>query len=93
MLNLKIFYELMSIKDVKSILELSRKTKIPYTTLKYMIAGHDMHVSSLIELSKFFNVPIDHLINKYYGITGYKEDKIINYSTSNIYEATLSSMM
>lgn len=93
MLDMKKIYELMEIKDVNNIYALAKVTKIPYTTLSYMVKGHDMHVSSLIELAHFFNVPIDELISKHYGITVVSEDKEITCNTTNIYEATLSSMM
>lgn len=93
MLNTKNFYELMKLKGVRNISELARKTKIPYTTIGYMLSGHDMHVSSLIELAHFFKVPIDTLINKSYGITVFTEDDIIECPTTNIYEATMSTMM
>lgn len=83
----------MNVKEVRNVYELSKVTKIPYTTLNYMIAGHDMHVSTLIELSRYFNVPIDSLINKSYGITVFREEDTINTRTSNIYEATMSTMM
>lgn len=93
MLNLKKLYELMAIRNVKNVYELSKAVKIPYTTLSYMVKGHDMHVSSLVEIAHFFNVPIDDLIGKHYGITVVSDDKEILCSTTNIYEATMSSMM
>lgn len=93
MLNIKAIWELMNVKEIKSLYELSVKTKIPYTTLNYMFRGHDMHVSSLIELAHFFNVPVDDLINKYYGFTVFTDDQMIECATSNVYEATVSTMM
>ncbi len=93
MLNAKVIHELMKIKGIRSIHELALETKLPYTTLNYMFKGHDMHVSSLIELAHYFKVPIDDLINKYYGFTIFKENETIECPTSNIYEVTLSIMM
>ncbi len=86
-------YSLMRDKYIKNIRELSKKCKVPYTTLVYMLSGHDMHVSTLIELAKFFNVPIDYLVKKSYGIMSYTEDKEIFIPTSSILEATLSTIM
>ncbi len=93
MLNTEAIRELMKDKGVKSILQLSRETKIPYTTINYMLKGHDMHVGNLIELSRYFNVPIDDLINKNYGFTVITDDEEIECNTSNIYQATMSTMM
>ena len=53
MLNAKVIHELMKIKGIRSIHELALETKLPYTTLNYMFKGHDMHVSSLIELAHY----------------------------------------
>ena len=80
MLNAKVIHELMKIKGIRSIHELALETKLPYTTLNYMFKGHDMHVSSLIELA-------------YYGFTIFKENETIECPTSNVYEVTLSIMM
>lgn len=93
MLDVKKIFELMQYKDIKNIRTLSLKAKIPYTTLSYMFSGHDMHVSTLIELSKFFNVPMDYLINKSYGIVSYTDKEQIYVPTSSIIEATVKVMM
>lgn len=93
MLNVEKLYELMQEKDVPSVAQLSRDTNIPYSTLSYMISGHDMYVGTMIELSRYFNVPIDHLINKNFGIVTYSEDSYVYTETSSIVEATVSSMM
>lgn len=89
MLNLKVFYELMEYKGIKNVKELSRKCKVPYTTINYMILGHDMYVSSIIEIARFFNVPIDYLINKSYGIRRVSEEKEEIISTTSIIEAAI----
>ena len=93
MLDVKKIFELMKVREVKNVYELSKVTKIPYTTLSYMIKGHDMHVSSLIELAHFFNVPLDDLVQKYYGIITVSDNKIVKWPTTNIYEATMSSIV
>ena len=85
--------ELMKEKEIKNVKELSLKTGLSYTTLYYMIAGHDMYVSSLLTLSKFFNVPIDYLIKKYYGVMCCSENKEIFVPTSSLLEATFKTMM
>ena len=85
--------ELMREKNIKNVRELSYQTGLSCTTLYYMIAGHDMYVSSLVTLSKFFDVPIDYLVKKYYGVMCYSEDKQIFINTSSLIEATFQSMM
>lgn len=88
MLNLEIFRELMAEKSIKGIMELSRQAKIPYTTLLYMLNGHDMHVSTLVELAKFFGVPVDYLINKSYGILVCTENDCRFFETTSFLEAS-----
>lgn len=93
MLNICKLYELMDEKGVKSIKSLSFNTKIPYNTLMYMINGHDMYVSTLVELSKYFNVPIDYLISKSYGIEVVDDESSEFLPLSSILEATLIKMI
>lgn len=93
MLNNQKLKELMKEKNIKSKRQLSKMSKIPYSTLIYMFEGHDMQVSTLIELSKFFGVPIDHLISKNFGVVALTEKGNIFVDTSNIIEATVSTMM
>ncbi len=92
MLNKNKLKKLMKDKYIRSIRELSNKTRIPYSTLNRMMQGYDMHVSSVIELSKFFEVPMDALISKSYGIMSYTQDKEIYFDTTNIIEVTLEIM-
>lgn len=93
MLNKNKLKELMKDSYIKSIRELSNKTRVPYSTLNRMMQGYDMHVSSIIELSKFFEVPMDVLINKSYGIISYTQDREIYFETTNIMEVTLEIML
>lgn len=90
MLNKLKVKELMKDSYVKNVIELSRMTHIPYSTLNHMLQGYDMHVGSIIELSKFFNVPVDDLICKSYKVVGYTEKSEIIYNTTNLMEATLN---
>lgn len=93
MLNDQKLKELMKEKNIKSKLQLAKLSKIPYSTLIYMFQGHDMQVSTLVELSKFFGVPIDHLISKNYGVINITEKGNSYIDTSSIIEATVSTMM
>ncbi len=93
MLNDQKLKELMKEKNIKSKLQLAKLSKIPYSTLIYMFQGHDMQVSTLVELSKFFGVPIDHLISKNYGVINITEKGNNYIDTSSIIEATVSTMM
>ena len=93
MLDNKKLYTLLKEKGVKSIKQLSEVTRIPYTTLNYMLNGHDMYVSSLVELSRFLEVPVDYLINKSYGVVIYKEGETVQTDTTSIIEATALYMI
>lgn len=93
MLNVKKLNELMIEKHISSYRDLASKAGLSYTTLIYMINGHDMYVSNLIKLSKFFEIMMDDLI-----CTGYNfvvlDDKKTKYTGSkNIYEVTLKNMV
>ena len=89
MLDCQKLYELMDEVGIKSFKELSLATRIPYTTLNYMRTGHDMQVSTLVELAKYFGVPIDYLINSTYGVRTYTENKTKYLDTTNLIEATI----
>lgn len=93
MLNCQKLYELMCEKGVKSIKELSSLSRIPYTTLVYMKTGHDMQVSTLVQLAKFFQVPIDYLVNSTYNICTLNRERIKSIDTTNMAEAVVLSMM
>lgn len=84
---------LMKDRNVRTVRELSKKSHVPYSTLNRMIQGYDMHLSSIIELAKFLNVPVDNLINKGYSIYWYSDYEVIDTDTSNFYEVTLKMML
>ena len=88
MLNSEYLDYLMKENGIKNLRVLSRKCNVAYTTLRHAYTGHDMFVGTLIEIAKFFEVPIDNLINKNYGIVSINnkgEERFIK--TTNIYEA------
>ncbi len=93
MLNVSRLYELMDEIGIKNLKELSRETKIAYNTIIYMTNGHDMHVSTLIELSRFFKVPVDYLINTSYGIrvVGLNSEDYVK--SSSVLEASFLKML
>lgn len=93
LLNIAVLKELMKYKGIKNMRQLSEITRIPYTTLNYMLSGHDMYVSTIVELSKYFGVPLDYLINKTYGVAMYKENEYKFIPNSNIIEVTALYMM
>lgn len=92
MLDVERLKELMDEKGIQNVRELSDVTGIPCTTIYYMMNGHDAYVSTLLQLAKFFNVPIDYLVRKYFGIVTVTKKGIIYTPTTNIFEATLSTM-
>lgn len=83
--------ELMKEKDIPNMSVLARLTKIPYSTLNYMLMGHDMQVSTLIQLSQFFNIPVDYLINKPYKAVVYTENSKEYLPTMSLIEALVST--
>ena len=93
MLNVPKLKELMKEVGIKSIKDLSREVKIPYTTIYYMINGHDMQLSTMVELAKYFGVPVDYLINKSYKFVTYTENYSGVIEASSLIEATVLGMM
>ncbi len=91
MLNTERVYELMQDKEIYTLSALSRSSGIAYTTLQYMLNGHDVYVGTIIELAKFFNVPIDYIVNKSYGIRVVSETKEKFINTTNLVEAIVST--
>ena len=92
MINTEILYKLMREKSIKSMRELSERTSIPYTTLMYAIGGHDMYVGTIMQIAKYFQIPMDYLVNKSYGAVVLKNDKMIYTDNSSLIEATLRYM-
>jgi len=93
MLNLDKFYELMKEREVANLNQLSMETGLPYTTISYMLTGHDMYVGNLVELAKFFNVPVDYMINKPYRIAVYTEDTVEYVDSSSLIETLVSTRL
>ena len=93
MLDCQKLYDLMDEVGVKSMRELSIRSRIPYTTLIYMRDGHDMEVSTLVTLANFFKVPADYLIDSTYGVLTISDTSSRFIHSTNLYEATVLSMM
>ena len=62
MLNVTKLKEIMKEKGIETMRELSDKSNIPYTTLYYIMKGHDMNVTTLKLLADFLKEPLDSLI-------------------------------
>lgn len=93
MLNVKAIKELMRDMHINNVSTLARVTNIPYTTLNYMFNGHDMKVGTIIELSKFFGVPIDYLISKPYNVVVYTDKGEEVLETASLIEAMVSTTL
>lgn len=86
--------DLMREKDIKSLYELSIQTKIPYSTLNYMLSGHDMYVGTLMVIARFFEVNLEELLDIPYGIVSLNNKGESKYhDTRNYLEAYMSSNM
>lgn len=93
MLNIERLYELMRNRGIETLAELCRKARVPYTTLNYMINGHDMHVSTVLQIAKYFEVPIDDLIYRNYRLITVREDETIFTNLSNVFDVFMSIMV
>ena len=56
---------LMNRKNIKNISQLSRDTKVPYTTLKSIFDGdvNDIRLSTSRKLCEFFHITLDELLD------------------------------
>lgn len=79
--------ELMDLYEIKTYMELANKCGLPYSTLIYMVSGHDVYASNLCQLSKFFKVPVDTLILKPYHLETVSEKGVKGYDTTNILDS------
>ena len=87
MIDTNYLESLLKEKNIKNKKELSLKTGIPYTTIIHLFKGGDTKVSTLIELAKYFEVPIDYLVFKNYQlITINNKGTCKKHRTTNIYE-------
>ena len=92
--NLKI---IMRKKGFKSLRELSKKSGVPYSTINYMIAGHDMCISTILNIANVLNEPLETLLkpSHNYMLFDDKNGKTLcrNIKANNLYEVTLLYMM
>lgn len=93
MLNTKRIHEMMKEKNIRTRKELAKMTKIPYSTMTYMFQGNDMNLSHAIELAKFFQVPIDYIVNPGYAVASVTDKGILYHDTTSLKEALVSSTM
>ena len=97
MLNVDNLQEIIKSKGIKNFKNLAKETGIPYSTINYMLGGHDMYIGTLANLSNSLKEPIESFINishKYTilkEINGKIETQSIN--ATNIYEITAKYMM
>lgn len=83
---------LLKEKNIKNKKELASKTGIPYTTIMHIFKGGDSKISTIIEIAKYFEVPIDNLILKNYQFITINDDKLKKHNTTNIYEVVLNNI-
>ena len=88
---------IMREKGVKSLRELSQKSGVPYSTLNYMINGHDMYIGTLANIAKYLKEPLESFINMphkyviFYEQSGEIQHKSIK--ANNLFEVTARYMM
>ena len=97
MLDTEKLQYIMKCRGVKTYRELSQKSGIPYSTLNYMLGGHDMYIGTLANISRCLKEPIESFINMannyvvFYERFGEVQHKIIK--ANNLYEVTARYMM
>ena len=89
--------ELMNIKGIKTLMELSKGSNLAYTTLHYIKNGHDSNISTATVLADYLKEPVDNLItrNSYYVLYFSVNNKVMckKINASSIYEVTTRYMM
>lgn len=88
---------IMKSKGIKSMKELSLKSGVPYSTLNYMINGHDMYLGTLANIAKCLKEPIESFINMAHNYIVFYEQfgevQYKNIKANNLYEVTARYMM
>ena len=97
MLNVENLKAVMEAKGVNSFRKLASASGVPYSTLNYMINGHDMYIGTLANIANTLNEPIETFINMSHSFVIYYEDDGIihrrNVDANNLYEVTARYMM
>lgn len=68
---------LMKKHNIKNLSQLSKHTKVPYTTLRSISTESNITLSTAKKLCSFFNVPLDFLIDDDISLDSYNS-KLIN---------------
>ena len=97
MLNVENLQLIMKAKGVNSLKELSIQSGVPYSTLNYMLTGHDMFIGTLANIAQSLKEPLDSLVNipQRYIIYYQKEGTTVyrKIDANNIFEVTARYMM
>lgn len=97
MLDVERLKSIMKVKGINSLKELSNESGVPYSTLNYMLTGHDMFIGTLANIAKYLKEPIESFINisHKYIIFYEKEGKICyrKIKANNLYEVATRYMM
>ena len=97
MLNVENLKIIMKAKGVNTLRILSEKSGIPYSTLNYMMNGHDMYIGTLANIANALNEPIETFINMSHAYVIYYEKEGVlcskNIIANNLYEVTACYMM
>ena len=97
MLNIEVLKEIVKAKGIKNLKEFADIAEIPYSTLNYMLSGHDMYIGTLANIANVLKEPIESLINVSHkflilkNINGKIKTQTIY--AANIYEVTAKYMM
>lgn len=97
MLDVTNLKNILKTKGFKSLKELSKRAGLPYSTLNYMLNGHDMYIGTLAIIARTLNEPMDSFINlsNTYVIYYEKDGEVYskNIIANDLYEVTCSHMM
>ena len=97
MLDVTNLKNIMNAKGINSLKELAKSSGLPYSTLNYMVSGHDMYIGTLAIVAHTLNEPIESFISLFntYIIYYEKAGKLHRKSiiANSIYEVTSCYMM
>ena len=92
-MNIQILNELMRQNEIPSYLQLSKETRIPYTTLLDLVRGKGERLSNIKTIADFLGVKMSDLLDEPRKIVTINERNNVIVEKENGYNSVLSNLL
>lgn len=92
-MNIQILNELMRQNEIPSYFQLSKETRIPYTTLLDLVRGNGERLSNIKTIADFFGVKMTYLIDEPVKIITINEKNRVIVEKETGYNSILSNLL